>query len=164
MTGSVSRLGRVLAAAVLLAALCSCATSGNLGAMEAHQAMSLASRALGGSRDLVLVMIPSRGAEADAAYMDMARTNGPTAMASQVADYFSAAVIGPRAYALVGRNSAKTAQVLCDALALNRGRDLSKLQVVFLGSQEHVAATEEAGRGAGARVVGVVYPPAPESP
>lgn len=157
-------VGRGLAAALLLAGLCACTTSQNLGAMEAHQAMGLASRALGGSRDLVLVMIPSRGPEADAAYMEQARTNGPTAMASQVADYFSAAVIGPRAYAMVGRNSGKTAQVLCDALALNRGRALGKLTVVFLGSQEHAAAVEEAGREAGAHVVAVTYPPAPASP
>ncbi len=148
---------------LLLSLAAGCATSHTLSAWDAHDALSLANRAIGGSHDLQLVMIPTRGATADAEFLEASRYYGRSGMAEQVADTFSAATNGPVELALVGRNSEKTAQVMHDALTLAASNDLSRLTLVYLGDPAFAPDLETLARKHGVRLFTVAYPPPDEA-
>ena len=139
-----------------------CATSHTLSAMEAHDAMRMASRVLGGSHDVQLVMVPSRSAQADAEFLEASRYYGTSGIAEQVAGVFALATNAPQEYAVVGRNSEKTAQVIRDALNLGAGVDRSRLTVVYLGDPEFVPELEGLAVKHGVRLLHVPYPPPAE--
>ena len=148
---------------LLLGLAAGCATSHTLSAWDAHDAMSLASRALGGSRDIQLVMIPSRSAAADAEFLEASRYYGRSGMAEQVAETFVAVTNAPVELALVGRNSEKTAQVLHDAITLAASNDLSRLTLVYLGDPTFAPDLETLARKHGVRLISIAYPPPEEA-
>lgn len=152
------------AAALLLLSATGCTTpSHHLTALQAHEAMHLASRALGGSHDVKLILVPARTPEEDAAFLARSPDEGPAAIVEQVAGYFAAAAHGPQQYAVVGRHPAKTARVVRDALALNEGRTLTQLAVVYLGDTNEAPPLAALAASLGATFAAVPYP-APTQP
>ncbi len=137
--------------------LSACATVTNLSPHEAQQCQQQAVSALGGSTNVNIVMIPSRGAAADATFIAQSRSVGPSAMARQIANYLATAKDRPLEVALVGPNNAKTAQVIADAHDLNRRQDLSRLTIVFMGASQDQGLISDKAHAVGARFVFTEY-------
>ena len=104
---------------------------------------STASHMVDDPSKMIALEIRSSGTTADATFIRMSRMVGPSKLAKQVAS-FLAKLEGQKASLLLfGPNSSKTLRVAEDALALSRGKELSKVTLLFYGDQGDVVRLKD---------------------
>lgn len=104
----------------------------------------------GETADFGVFVVPSRGTLADATFVAQSVSSGPSVLAREMAGQFAAGAQKETLLVLSGPSSAKTAQVIKDAFKLNRGRQLSYLQLLFVGEPEHSPEIERVAKSYGA--------------
>ena len=99
--------------------------------------LEAATAAFGGHFDYVYV--PSDGRLADEAFLAMSRVAGPQKVARDLATLMAPAETEPVRVLVTGPNAEKTLQVVLDALSFYEGRQIPKLELLYLGSPTHEA-------------------------
>jgi hypothetical protein len=95
--------------------------------------MTAARRELGKLDSLVAIEIGSSGKAADATFVRMSKSFGPSHMAKQIAQIMGSFSGQERQLMLFGPNSTKTVQVSIDALNLCSGQEMKNVTFVFCG-------------------------------
>lgn len=123
----------LLTAALLLSG---CATSGNFTLTPTDRDTIFVSAAsmIDHPNQLLAVEVGSSGPAADAAFIALSKSSGPSSLARQVAGLLADAGEKPSSILLFGINSRKVRQVAGDAFSLTRDRNLSKLTFLFHGN------------------------------
>ena len=136
-------LGTALALAALIA-LAGCVTARP---PDLDPRLEAATAAFGGKFSYVYV--PSDGRLSDQAFLAMSRVAGPQKIARDLATLMAPAETEPVRIMVTGPNEEKTLQVVLDALSFYEGRQIPKLELLYLGSpaQEARLAREVAEAG-----------------
>jgi len=126
------RLLTIFTVTVLLAG---CATSGRvmLTPVERDTIIASAASAIRDPDQLLALEVGSSGPTADASFIALSQSGGPSKLAKQVAKLLSKAEGRTASVLLFGPNSKKVRQVASDALSLTRGNNLTKLTFLFHG-------------------------------
>ncbi len=109
--------------------------------------LEAATAAFGGKFDYVYV--PSDGRLSDEAFLAMSRVAGPQKVARDLATLMAPAETEPVRVMVTGPNRQKTLQVILDALSYFEGRQVPKLELLYLGipTYEALIAREVAAVG-----------------
>ena len=83
--------------------------------------------------------VPSHGRLTDEAFLAMSRVAGPQKIARDLATLMAPAETEPVRVMVTGPNEEKTLQVILDALSFYEGRQIPKLELLYLGSPTHEA-------------------------
>ena len=120
------RLPILLTLTVLLAG---CATSGSVSLTPEARDTIVASAAsmIGNPNQLLALEVGSSGPTADATFIAMSKSGGPSKIAKQVADILSKTEGQAVSVLLFGPNSKKVRQVASDAFGLTKGKNLTKV-------------------------------------
>ena len=94
--------------------------------------LEAATTAFGGKFNYVYV--PSDGRLSDQAFLAMSRVAGPQKIARDLATLMAPAETEPVRVMVTGPNEEKTLQVVLDALSFYEGRQVPKLELLYLGS------------------------------
>lgn len=108
-----------------------------------------ASHAFGGRFDYLFV--PSEGDLADAAFVTLSRTTGASDLARALATRLAPAASRPVRFLVTGPAPEKTVQVILDALAVQHGRALPYLELLYLGDPRYARTVGDAVHALGAR-------------
>ncbi|MBI2211969.1 MAG: hypothetical protein HYU47_15455 [Deltaproteobacteria bacterium] len=109
------------------------------------EALLKESRAVFGEKEQsFLFYVPSSGPIADATFIALSHTTGPSAMAQEIAKLLARGESGELRLAIAGDNSAKTQRVVLDALKLNEGKKLKGLELLLIGSSDIRNSLQEA--------------------
>ena len=123
---------KILYAGIALMLCAGCATTKGINKDDQEIAFRHAWDAYGDSEDFNVIIVPSHGAAADAAFIAQSERDGPSWFARQLAQTLSLGATENTKVAVYGSNSAKTAQVIKDALSLNKGQ-LQQLELLYIG-------------------------------
>ena len=95
------------------------------------------------------VYVPTDGRLADEVFLATSRVAGPQKIARDLATLMAPAETDPVRVMVTGPNEEKTLQVVLDALSFYEGRQIPKLELLYLGAptQEAVLAREVAAVG-----------------
>lgn len=104
----------------------------------------------GETADYLIVLIPSRGGLADGVFITQSVTQGPSALAFDLAQNFNAAKTKETIITVAGPNTAKNVQVIKDAFILTRSQ-LPYLQLLFFGTPEQSRQVEMIAQKYGAK-------------
>lgn len=126
-------LGTALALAASIA-LAGCVTAPQV---DENQRVDAAIAAFGGRFSYKYV--PSHGRLADEAFLAMSRVAGPQQDARDIATLMAPAETDPVRVMVTGPNEEKTLRVILDALSFYEGRQIPKLELLYLGSPTHEA-------------------------
>jgi len=85
------------------------------------------------------VYVPSEGRLSDQAFLAMSRVAGPQKIARDLATLMAPAETMPVRVMVSGPNEEKTLLVVLDALSFYEGRQIPKLELLYLGSPTHEA-------------------------
>ena len=99
--------------------------------------LEAATAAFGGKFNYVYV--PTDGRLADEAFLAMSRVAGPQKIARDLATLMAPAETEPARIMVTGPNELKTLQVVLDALSFYEGRQIPKLELLYLGAPTHEA-------------------------
>ena len=99
--------------------------------------LEAATAAFGGKFNYVYV--PSDGRLSDQAFLAMSRVAGPQKIARDLATLMAPAETESVRVMVTGPNEEKTLQVVLDALSFYEGRQIPKLELLYLGSPTHEA-------------------------
>ena len=99
--------------------------------------LEAATAAFGGGFDYVYV--PSGGRLADEAFLAMSRVAGPRKIARDLATLMAPAETEPVRIMVTGPNELKTLRVVLDALSFYEGRQIPRLELLYLGTPTHEA-------------------------
>ena len=113
--------------------LVSCSSVPSNETADVNNRSQVASKTFGG--DFHFYYIPSQGAIADATFITLSQTSGPSAMAQQLAILMSKGVAKKTRIVVSGPNNTKTAIVIKNAAKLNESKKLSFLELMYLGSK-----------------------------
>ena len=83
--------------------------------------------------------VPSEGRLGDEAFLAMSRVAGPQKAARDLATLMAPAETEPVRIMVTGPNDEKTLQVVLDALSFYEGRQIPKLELLYLGAPTHEA-------------------------
>jgi hypothetical protein len=109
-----------------------------------------AKEVFGETADYTLLVIPSHGGLADSVFVAQSATQGPSALAREIAGYFEPAKTKSVEIAIAGPNPAKNLRIIKDAFSLHRGAKLPYLKLLFFGTPEQGRQVEELVRSYGA--------------
>ena len=104
-----------------------------------------------------LFYIPSSGEIADATFITVSKTRGPSSIAKQLSKILRSAENSSSSLAVSGPSDAKTAQVLTDAIRLLRGAKLDHVAIIFVGSKASASDVEAQVTSTGAKFVFAEY-------
>ena len=99
--------------------------------------LEAATAAFGGKFSYVYV--PSDGRLSDQAFLAMSRVAGPQKIARDLASLMAPAETEPVRVMVTGPNEEKTLQVVLGALSFYEGRQIPKLELLYLGSPTYEA-------------------------
>lgn len=99
--------------------------------------LEAATAAFGGKFNYVYV--PSKGRLADEVFLATSRVTGPQKIARDLATLMAPAETDPVRVLVTGPNAEKTLQVVLDALSFYEGRQIPRLELLFLGIPTHEA-------------------------
>ena len=120
-----------LAASVALAGCASTKTP------DLHPRLEAATAAFGGQ--FAYLYVPSDGRLADQAFLAMSRVAGPRQISRDLASTMAPAETQPVRVMVTGPSGEKTLRVILDALSFYEGRQVPRLEVLYLGEPSHEA-------------------------
>ena len=147
---STTRLSAVL---LLSIALAGCASAPE---DDTDNRIAAATAAFGGSYQYQV--IGSAGGFKDGAYVTATKLTGPKQLARDLADLIEPAGTQSVRVMVTGADGKKNVQVIRDAFTLSQGRDLSNLELLYLGEAEEEPFVREIVEAHGARFRFASYP------
>jgi hypothetical protein len=105
---------------------------------------------LGCGEDSNFYIVPSQGGINDAIVGGLSSVAGPSNLAKELAEYLSIGENKPFCIAVTGSSIDKTAKSILDALEINKGKQLTKLKFMYIGTSEKEVAIRKAVESLGA--------------